>query len=92
VENRDDVRSVYTNHARVLMTQWDMRFTFAEIIAGEIFVDGKPQPQLRVELRSEVVMTPAHAKAFAKALQGQLDAYEKIAGEIKIIDPTGAAK
>ena len=68
VENKDDIRSVYTNHGRISMTQWDARFMFAEIIVAETFVDGKATPTVHLESRANIVMTPAHAKAFYKAL------------------------
>ena len=60
VTNPDNVRPVYSNHAGVQVTTWDIRIMFAEIT-----------PMLgsaEIQQRANVVMAPAHAKALAVIL------------------------
>jgi hypothetical protein len=74
--NPNNVGSVYANIAAVAMTTWDVRILLSEITQ---IVIGEPPS---VILRANIVMTPSHAKAFAKLLEDNIAAYEKQFGKI----------
>lgn len=71
----ENVVSAYCNNANLAITNWDIRLLFSEIVAtGE----GSIHPILR----ANVVMTPAHAKAFSVVLSKVMHDWEKQYGEI----------
>jgi uncharacterized protein DUF3467 len=72
--NPDNVRPVYSNHAGVQVSTWDIRIMFAEITP---VVGGN-----EIQQRANVVMTPAHAKALAYLLAQHIEIYEQANGEI----------
>jgi hypothetical protein len=74
--NPHNIRPVYSNNASAMVTVWDMRLTFTEIVLEP---DGG-----RVEMRASVVMALNHAKALAQLLNHQIAAYEKANGEVRI--------
>jgi hypothetical protein len=86
--NPDNVRPVYSNHAGVQVSTWDVRLMFAEITP---IVGGT-----EIQQRANIVMTPAHAKAFAFILAQHIAIYEKANGEIpwppKAAEKSAAAK
>lgn len=96
LEGGTDVPSVYTNHGRIQMTQWDARLLFSEIIIASGAVNApNTNPDIRNVARANIVMSPAHAKAFLKAFQEQVDIWEKTYGEIKVVtapDPPPSKK
>lgn len=71
----DGVRPRYCNFAGVNMTNWDIRMLFSEIV---VYGD-----RAQVEPRANIVMTPAHAKAFLGVLARTIERWEKDNGEIK---------
>jgi hypothetical protein len=77
VSNPDNVRSVYANNVGLTVTPWDLRLLFSEIVVNE---QGKPS----VQLRANVVLTPAHAKALSDALVRNVKEFEKLYGEITV--------
>ena len=79
--------SRYVNCAQVESSIWDFRFYFTEVTALSF-----PTFQLRHALRAAVVMSPAHAKAFAAALAERLAAWEAENGEIQVPEGAPAAK
>ena|SRR5450759_979927 len=86
VFNPLEIAPVYANIASFFIGQFDIRFVFNEIVTDSI--SGVP----RVELRANVVTTPAHAKAFLEALKTTVEQFEKIHGEIKWPEPANPAK
>ena len=76
LENPRGVESVYCNNVGMAGTPWDIRFLFTEIV-----VQG---PTAHSELRASVVMSPAHAKAFAISVTKQLAEHEKAYGAIAL--------
>jgi len=71
--------AAYCNFAQVQTTAWDFRFLLSEVVTVRF-----PKPAMRHALRANVVMTPAHAKAFCAALVNQLREYERQFGEIAV--------
>jgi hypothetical protein len=76
-KNSDNVHSVYANSVQIIPTNWDFRFLLSEITV-------EPPDSLSVELRANIVMTPAHAKSLLYLLGAHMQEYEKQNGEIKI--------
>ena|ERR1039457_5004497 len=76
VENPLNITPQYANSSFAVATDWDIRLVFTEII---------PQAPsgIRVELRGNIVMTPAQGKALAAALKSTLDQYEARQGTIQ---------
>jgi hypothetical protein len=64
---------------------WDMRFAFSEISQ-----DSKGEPAH--DLKANVVMTPAHARAFVGTLSAALKKYEEQFGEIIQPKPNAPAE
>ena len=66
VEGATEVPSVYSDQARIQATTWDfVGCSFLEtIVAAERPGTPTALPSIRQVMRANVVMTPAHAKAF----------------------------
>lgn len=73
--NPNNIRPVYSNAAGVRMTTWDIHMLFSEVILTT--------DSMELEVRANVVMSPAHAKAFAAVLNRNIAEWEKDNGEIK---------
>ena len=69
------VPSVYANNADTSVGPWDIRIIFSEIVntGNDNFKD----------LRANVVMHPAHAKALAMAMTVAVQSYEEAYGAIR---------
>lgn len=81
----DRVSSAYANNADIAISPWDIRIVFTELV-GNI---GEPEP-LSKELRANIVMAPAHAKALVAALLTGVRQYEQVYGDIKMPEGRGA--
>jgi hypothetical protein len=75
ISNRDSVRSVYANNVTMAFGPWDIRFAFSEISQDS-------KGELAHELKANLVMSPAHAKALVGTLSTALKKYEEQFGEI----------
>jgi len=76
VENPLNVTPLYANSSYSVATDWDIRVVFLEVIPT-------PPSGARVEMRGNIVMTPAQAKALAAALQGTITQFEARHGTIQ---------
>ena len=76
VENPLNLTPQYANFSYAVATDWDIRVVFMEII---------PQAPsgIQIELRGNIVMTPAQAKALVTALQTTISQYEARQGTIQ---------
>jgi len=71
------VSGVYSNSANLIVTNWDIRMLFGEIV---------PAPgghRLHIAPRASVVMSPYHFKAFVEMLVNNLAQFEESHGQIK---------
>ena len=75
--NPKNIEPVYANNAALMTTAHDIRMVLAEVVSWSI-----SQPPA-VELRANIVMSPTHFKAFAKAVADTITSYEKAHGEIQ---------
>ena len=69
-----DLSAVYANFALITHSPWEVFLDFAQILPNV--------PKARV--RTRIVLTPTNAKMLLKALQDNIDRYEKQNGEIKL--------
>ncbi|HSG99900.1 MAG TPA: DUF3467 domain-containing protein [candidate division Zixibacteria bacterium] len=69
-----EAEGIYANLAMITHSPNEMIIDFARVMPGS--------PKSRVQAR--VIMTPAHAKMLAKALEDNLKKFEKQFGEIKL--------
>lgn len=69
-----DLSAVYANFAIITHSPWEVFLDFAQILPNV--------PKARV--RTRIVLTPTNAKMLLKALQDNIDRYEKQNGEIKL--------
>lgn len=68
--------SLYCNSATMIVTTWDFRLLFSEVVPGAAgTIVHVP--------RASVVMSPAHLKAFLAIANKNLAQYEKANGEVK---------
>ena len=67
--NPKAIESAYANNVGLAATPWDVRFLFSEII-----IEGAGP---RIEMRANVVMSIAHARALLDALAKNLPDMEK---------------
>jgi hypothetical protein len=78
LRNSGAVPAVYCNNAETLIGPWDIRLVFSEVLGCGANAD------VEKELRANVVMSPAHARALAKALETALSQFEQVYGQIKM--------
>jgi hypothetical protein len=72
----------YSNGAQVFLSQWDLTIEFMQSVpVGQS--SGEP-PSVVQTVVERVMMSPQHAKAFARLVQHHVDAYEKQWGELQI--------
>ena len=64
-----NIPSVYVNSASVIMTPFDVRFLFSEIVAID---EGK----IEATARASIVMSRAHLRAFLDLVEQQLKVHE----------------
>ncbi len=69
-----DLPAVYANFAIITHSPWEVFLDFAQILPNV--------PKARV--RTRIVLTPTNAKMLLKALQENIDRYEKQNGEITL--------
>lgn len=69
-----DLSAVYANFALITHSPWEVFLDFAQILPNV--------PKARV--RTRIVLTPTNAKMLLKALQDNIDRYEKQNGEITL--------
>ncbi len=67
--------SLYVNSAQFVITNWDLRLLFGEIVPD---ADGG----LKTEPRASIVMSPQHMKAFLEILNARFAEYEKANGTV----------
>lgn len=77
VENIRDATPppVYANNVTLLMSRWDFKFVFGDIL-------DMTDDRLRVNERVTVVMSPQHAAAFSDVLSKHVGGYEERFGPI----------
>lgn len=78
ISNSSSVRSEYSNSVNVGFGPWDVRLTFTEIAQDS-------QGAVVQELKANLIMSPAHARALVGVLSTALAQYENQFG--KIIQP-----
>jgi uncharacterized protein DUF3467 len=74
-----EFRSFYSNSSKLRITAWDLTMVFQKVVE-------QPPGGLMMEELTEITTTVSQAKAFALALTGAVNAYEKTFGEITL-DP-----
>lgn len=67
--------SLYANNAEVDLTPWDVRLRFGEVTQAN-------REKLLISDVAQVYLSPQHAKALLRALEGGIAIYEKQYGEI----------
>ena len=80
IELKEDVaQGIYANLAIITHSSSEFVLDFARVMPGI--------PKACV--KSRVILTPEHAKRLLRALQDNLDKYEKAHGPVKDTDPSG---
>lgn len=81
----------YANGLEIVLSQWDFTFYFSHLFgARQPGTEGQP-PQVVSQDVARIVMSPQHAKAALKVLQGHVDGYEQVNGPIPdLLRPTEA--
>jgi len=83
-------RVLYVNASRSGLSPFDIRLTLGQVVE----TDDKPPAQIQEDFVA-LVMSPQHAKAFARSVAVTVAAYEKIFGEItdvkKIVEDAAKA-
>ena len=72
--NEKEAEGIYANLAMIAHSPNEIIIDFARVMPG--------LPKARVQAR--IIMTPAHAKMLARALEDNLKKFEKQFGEIKV--------
>jgi len=74
IDLKEDVaQGTYSNLAVITHSHAEFVIDFVRVMPG----------MPKAEVKSRIILTPEHAKRFMKALQENLDKYEKINGTIK---------
>lgn len=76
ISNSNSLRSEYANNVDIGLSPWDIRLTFTELAQNS---DGT----VSRELKGNIVMSPAHARAMHGALTITLSQYEEVFGKIQ---------
>lgn len=74
MEMPDDLRPVYSNIARISHTPFDFVLDFSQAQPGK----------LHSEILSRIIMSPAGAKLFMRALMDNVARFETVFGEITL--------
>ena len=71
-----DMPSVYSNNVHMTTSNYDIRFSFGEIVKVD-------EQELVTQERARVYMTLEHAKAFLHTLDTNIKKYEELFGEVR---------
>jgi hypothetical protein len=86
IKKSEELKSFYSNHVNIHSSFFDFVFEFGEVERIETYEN---QNVMDIEIKTRIVMSPQHAKAFLKVLNDNLKEYEKNFGEIKLPDGGG---